>query len=97
MKPIQLTPEQRREIDRRRKASHERRVYERLTAVLAVAAGKPRVEVAAPLGVSLTQLGEWLRVCRNQGLEALCTLHNKGDPGNLTATQVEQLKNEIRT
>src|SRR5712691_10007182 len=97
MKPIQLTPEQRREIDRRRKASLDRRVYERLTAVLAVAAGKPRGEVADLLGVSLTQLGEWLRIFRNEGIEALCTLHNKGDPGNLTATQVDQLKAQVST
>ena len=79
MKPIQLTPEQRQEIDRRRKATPDRRLYERLTAVLAVAAGRPRVDVADLLGVSLTQLGEWPRVFRNQGLDALCTLHNKGN------------------
>ena len=97
MKPIQLTPEQRKEMNRRRKASPDRRLYERLTAVLAVDAGKTREEVAELLGVSLTQLGEWLRLFRNQGLQALCTLHNKGDPGNLTAPQVEQLKGEIRT
>jgi transposase len=97
MKPIQLTPEQRKDIDRRRKASHDRRLYQRLTAVRAVAAGKARVEVAELLGVSLTQLGDWLRIFRNQGLDALCTLHNKGDPGNLTAQQLEQLKNEIRS
>jgi transposase len=97
MKPIQLTPEQRQDMNRRRKASHDRRLYERLTAVLAVDAGKTREEVADLLGVSLTQLGEWLRIFRNQGLEALCTLHNKGDPGHLTAPQVEQLKGEIRS
>jgi transposase len=97
MKPISLTPEQRQEIDHRRKASHDRRLYERLTAVLAVAAGRTRVDVADLLGVSLTQLGEWLRVFRNQGLDALCTLHNKGDPGNLTARQVDQLTGEIRS
>jgi transposase len=96
MKPIQLTPQQRKDMDRRRKASHDRRLYQRLTAVLAVGAGKTRDEVAQVLGVSLTQLAEWLRVFRNQGLDALCTLHNKGDPGNLTAPQVEQLKDEIR-
>jgi transposase len=97
MKPIQLTLEQHKEIDRRRKASHDRRLYERLTAVRAVAAGNTRADVADLLGVSLTQLGEWLRVFRNQGLEALCTLHHKGDPGKLTAQQVEQLKREIRS
>ena len=73
MKPIQLTHEQRQEMDRRRKASHDRRLYERLTAVLAVAAGKPRGEVADLLGVGLTQLSEWLRIYCNRGLEALCS------------------------
>jgi hypothetical protein len=31
MKPIELTAQQRKEIDRRRKASQDRRLYERLT------------------------------------------------------------------
>src|SRR5271167_655560 len=97
MKAIELTPEQGKEINRRRKQTPERRIYERLTTVLAVAAGRTRADVADLLGVSLTQLGDWLRVFRNQGLDALCTLHNKGDPGNLTAPQVEQLQNEIHT
>jgi transposase len=97
MKSIVLTPEQRKGIERRRKESLDRRVYQRLTAVLAVAAGKTREEVAELLGVSLSQLGEWLRVVRNEGIEALCTLHNKGDPGKLTAHQVEQLKEQVST
>jgi transposase len=97
MKPIVLTSEQRKAIERRRKESLDRRVYQRLTAVLAVASGKTREEVAELLGVSLSQLGEWLRVFRNEGLEALCVIHNKGDPGNLTAAQVEQLKAQVST
>jgi transposase len=97
MKPIVLTSEQRQEIERRRKASLERRVYQRLTAVLAVAAGKTREEVAELLGVSLSQLGEWLRVFRNEGLEALCAIHNKGDPGNLKPQQIAQLKSQVST
>ncbi len=84
MKPLILTPEQRQEIERRRKETLDRRIYQRLTAVLAVAAGNTREEVAELLGVSLTQLGEWLRIYRNRGLDALCTLHYKGDPGKLT-------------
>ena len=97
MKPIDLTAEQRKDIERRRKDSLDRRVYQRLTAVLAVATGKTREEVAELLGVSLSQLGEWLRVFRNEGLDALCEIHNKGDPGKLTAGQVEQLKATVRT
>jgi transposase len=95
MKPIILTPEQRKEIERRRKETLDRRIYQRLTAVLAVAAGNTREEVAELLGVSLTQLGEWLRIYRNRGLDALCTLHYKGDPGKLTPHQVEQLKAKV--
>src|SRR5215467_14085752 len=95
MKPIVLTAEQRREIERRRKDTLDRRVYQRLTAVLAVAADKPREEVAELLGVSLSQLGEWLRIYRNEGLDALCEIHNKGDPGKLKPTQVAQLKEQV--
>src|SRR3954471_10453551 len=95
MEPIVLTAEQRKEIERRRKQTLDRRVYQRLTAVLAVASGKSREEVAELLGVSLSQLGEWLRVFRNEGLDALCTLLYKGDPGKLTPDQVTRLKGEV--
>jgi transposase len=97
MKAIDLTAEQRKEIERRRKETLDRRVYQRLTAVLAVAADKTREEVAELLGVSLSQLGEWLRVFRNEGLDALCEIHNKGDPGKLTPRQIEQLKAKVST
>src|SRR4029453_10430717 len=95
MKPIVLTAEQRKEIERRRKETLDRRIYQRLTAVLAIASGKTREEVAELLGVSLSQLGEWLRVFRNEGLDALCTLLYKGDPGKLTPHQVARLKDEV--
>ena len=97
MKPIVLTAEQRKEIECRRKETLDRRVYQRLTAVLAVAADKPREEAAELLGVSLSQLGEWLRVFRNEGLDALCEVHNKGDPGKLTPQQIERLKAKVST
>jgi transposase len=97
MNPIVLTAEQRKEIERRRKETLDRRVYQRLTAVLAVAADRTREEVAQLLGVSLSQLGEWLRVFRNGGLDALCEVHNKGDPGKLTPQQTEQLKVQVST
>src|SRR3984957_10605861 len=95
MKPIVLTAEQRKEIQRRRKETLDRRIYQRLTAVLAVAADKTRAEVAELLGVGLTQLGQWLRLYRNKGLDALCALHYKGDPGKLTPDQVQKLKDIV--
>src|SRR6478672_10910694 len=97
MKSIDLTAEQRKDIERRRKESLDRRVYQRLTAVLAIASGKTREEVAELLGVSLSQLGEWLRVFRNEGLQSLCEVRTKGDPGKLTPRQIERLKAKVST
>jgi transposase len=97
MKPIRLDPQQRQELQRRRRQTPDKRVYERLSAVLWVADGKTRCEVAELLGRSVRQLAEWLRLFRNRGLDALCTLHHRGDPGNLSAGQVEGLKQEIST
>ena len=74
MHPIVLTSEQRREVERRRKKTLDRRIYQRLTAVLTVAAGHTPDGIAHLLGVDLTQLSQWLRVFRNEGLEALCSL-----------------------
>ena len=97
MKPIVLSPQQRRDIERRRKETLDRRVYQRLTAVLTVAEGESREEIAHLLGIGLSQLGEWLRLYRNKGLDGLCALHYKGDPGKLTAAQVNQLKEKVST
>jgi transposase len=96
MKTIHLEPAQRQELRRRCKETLDKRLYQRLTAVLLIAAGKKRSEVADCLGISLRQLADWLRIFRNQGADALCTLHYQGDPGKLTPAQVEQLKREIR-
>jgi transposase len=97
MKLIQLDPQQRQELERRRHRTHDKRLYERLSAVLWVADGKTRFEVADLLGRSVRQLAEWLRLFRNRGLDALCTLHHQGDPGDLSAGQVERLQQEIST
>src|SRR5205085_9427205 len=97
MKTIQLTPRQRKEITERRRHAQDRRIYQRLSAVLWIDEGRPREEVAALLGVTTRQVGEWLRTFRNKGLEELCTLHYQGDPGRLRPAQVEQLKREIAT
>jgi transposase len=97
MKSIHLDPQQRQELERRRHETHDKRVYERLSTVLWVGGGKDRFEVADLVGCSVRQVAEWLRIYRNEGLDALCTLHYKGDPGKLSARQVGRLKEEIRT
>src|SRR4051795_7662058 len=97
MKTIQLTPQQRKDISERRRQTQDRRVFQRLSAVLWSDDGRTRGEIAALVGVSTRQVGQWLRIFRNEGLEELCTLHYQGDPGRLRPAQVQRLKQEIAT
>ena len=95
MKTIRLTPRQRKDISERRRHVQDRRVYQRLSAVLWSDDGRTREEIAELVGVSTRQVGQWLRIFRNKGLEELCTLHYRGDPGRLGPAQVKRLKQEI--
>jgi transposase len=90
-------PPVRQEIERRRRNTHDQRIAQRLSAVLWVAEGKRPHEVAKLLGVTERQVRKWLRTDRTRGLEALCTLPHRGDPGELRPAQVERLKAEIAT
>src|SRR3954449_11268652 len=95
MKTIQLTPQQRKDIGERRRQAPDRRIYQRLSAVLWTDDGRSREEIAALLGVSTRQVGQWLRIFRNKRMEQPCTLHSRGDPGRLRPAQVQRLKQEI--
>src|SRR3954468_6365003 len=97
MKTIQLTPRQRKDIEERRRTAENRRIYQRLSVLLWIDDGRTREEAAQLVGVSTRQVGQWLRISRNKGLEQLCTLHYQGDPGRLRPAQVEQLKRQIAT
>src|SRR3954468_22592079 len=95
MKTIRLTPRQRQDIGERRRHAPDRRIFQRLSAVLWIDEGRGREVVADLLGVSTRQVGQWLRIFRNKGLEELATLHYQGDPGRLGPAQVNRLKQEI--
>jgi transposase len=95
MKTIQLTPRLRQDISDRRRHAQDRRIYQRLSAVLWSDDGRTREEIAGLVGVSTRQVGQWFRIFRNKGLDELCTLHYQGDPGRLGPAQVGRLKQEI--
>ena len=94
---LTLAPQVRQEIERLRHKTHDKRIAQRLSSVLWVADGKTQLEAANLLGVTHRQVRKWLRLFRTAGFEALCTLHNRGDPGNLRPAQIERLKAEIAT
>jgi len=95
MKTITLNAKQRQEILDRRRQADDRRIFQRLSALLWIDEGRTREEVAELLGVSSRQVGDWLRIFRNKGLDELCTLHYRGDPGRLPPAQVQRLRQEI--
>jgi transposase len=95
MKTLELSANQRRLIEERRRQASDRRIFQRLSALLWIDQGRTRQEVADLLGVTSRQVGDWLRIYRNKGLDEVCTLHYRGDPGRLRPAQVEQLKQEI--
>jgi len=97
MKIVRLTDQQRREISERRRQAQDRRIDQRLSAVLWSVAGRTREEIAELSGVSTRQVGDRLRIFRDKGPDELCTLHDRGDPGRLRPAQVERLKQEIAT
>jgi transposase len=97
MKTIQLTPQQRKDISDRRRQAQDRRVYQRLSAILWSDDGRTREEIAQLVGVSTRQVGQWFRIFRNKGLDELGTLHYQGDPGRLGPAQVKRLRQEIET
>src|SRR3954469_16843667 len=78
MKTIRLTPLQRQDISDRRRHAPDRRIFQRLSAALWIDEGRSREVVADLLGVSTRQVGQWLRIVRNKGLDQLCTLHYQG-------------------
>ena len=97
MKTIRLTPQQRQDIGERRRHAPDRRIYQRLSAVLWSEDGRSREEIADLLGVSARQVGQWFRIFRNKGPDQLGTPHYQGDPGRLRPAQVERLKQEVAT
>jgi len=72
---------QRKQIARRRQQTRDYRLAMRLSTVLWRDEGKAESEIAHLLGVCDRTIRNWLRLYRQKGLEALCTLHYQGDPG----------------
>jgi transposase len=92
-----LDPQQRKVIARRRQQTRDYRLGMRLSTLLWRDDGKTESEIAHLLGVCERTVRNWLRLYRKKGLDTLCALHYKGDPGKLTSSPAEKLKAEIQT
>lgn len=85
----------RQEALRRRRQTQDKRVAQRLSALIWVDDGRSQLEAAELLGVTGRQVRKWLRLFRSQGLDALCTLLYQGGKSRLRPAQIEQLKQEV--
>jgi transposase len=87
----------RKQIERRRQQTRGYRLGMRLSTLLWRDDGRTETEIARLLGICTRTVRNWLCLYFKKGLDALCTLHYKGDPGELTASQAEQFRAEIQT
>lgn len=78
--PLVLDASIRIDIVARRRFALDKRIANRLSAVLWVADGRSQHEVADLLGVTSRQVRKWLKRFRTHGLDALCTLDLRGNP-----------------
>ena len=71
----------RKKLEKLRRQEKDARLHNRFSALLWLGQGRSPAEVAALLGVCPRTVRNWLQLYQRGGLEALCTLEYKGDPG----------------
>jgi transposase len=79
--PFSLPTLVRKKIEKLRRKEKDVRIHNRLSALLWLADGYTADEVARLLGVCARSVKNWLDLYCEKGLEALCSLEYKGDPG----------------
>jgi transposase len=86
-----LSRSQRDSLERRYKQTPERRISERIQAILLLDAGHNRDQVARIVHVNPKTITRWVQIFVRQGIDVLCTLQSGGNEANLTADQQAQL------
>ncbi|MEI8164896.1 MAG: winged helix-turn-helix domain-containing protein [Chloroflexales bacterium] len=90
-KRFTLTRSQRDDLERRDKQTPERRISERIQAILLLDAGHNREQVARILHVNAKTITRWVQIFVRSGMDILCTLQSGGNDSILTPTQQQQL------
>jgi transposase len=95
--PFRLDPKQRQQVRHRARNERDHRITRRLLALLGLNQGRTEAEVAQLLDVEPRSIRNGKKLYRMGGLDALCTLQHKGDRGERTGPQQQQLRDEIKT
>lgn len=91
-KLFSLTRSQREAMWRRFKQTDDRRIAERLHAILLLDAGQNAASVCAILHIHANTLKRWVKTFVTGGEDALSTLNYVPADGNLTAAQLDQFR-----
>ncbi len=86
-----LSHKQRDDLERRYKHTSERRISERIQAILLLDAGHNREQVARILHVNPKTITRWVQIFVRYGIDTLSTLHSGGNEPNLTQAEQQQL------
>jgi transposase len=86
-----LTRSQREELWRRYKQTDERRVAERVHAILLLDEGRCARDVSAILHLHPKTLKRWIHIFATLGVDALCSFNYVGNTPSLTPPQLQQL------
>jgi transposase len=79
--PYKLETIERKRVEKRRRESKDSRIHRRLSALLWLDKGYGIEEVAELLDVCPRTIRNWLALYQQHGLDGLCSLEYKGDPG----------------
>jgi transposase len=71
----------RKKIEKRRREQKDARIHQRLSALLWLNKGYRTDAVAELLDVCPRTVRDWVALFQEKGLDALCSLEYKGDPG----------------
>lgn len=88
---FKLSQSQRDEMQRRYKRTTERRVSERIHAILLLDSGRNLLDVSDILHLNPKTIRRWIRIFVDQGLDALCTLAYQGQDELLSPDQLAKL------
>ena len=88
---FKLSRSQREEMQRRYKRTTERRVSERIHAILLLDSGRNLPDVADILDVHPKTIRRWIGIFAQQGLDVLCTLAYEGQDELLSPDQLAKL------
>ena len=92
---FQLSRAERKKIEKRRGQEQDRRIYQRLSVLLALDDGHSQEEVARLFGAQSRTVRRWIKTYRKSGLDGLCTITYPGRQCFLTEEQLESLKQQI--